>query len=697
MSNFRNTAGCLNRLVGCQAEEPDVKNIELKYLTCRLGEKEGEAGATVNYRGEEHVFSATELMAMFLGKLKMTTQNEIKSAMSDCVVAVPVYFTDAQRRAMLDACSIAGLNCLRLINDTTATALCYGLTKNEMFGEKPKNVCFVDIGYSSMKVTIVAFTKGHLEIKGTAFDKHLGGRDFDEALADHFAESIQKAFATDIKGSVRTVLRLRTACEKIKKVLSSISSTKADLETESRDFPLQITREAFESLAQPLLAKVQACLNKALASAGIDVDHIDAVEVVGGSTRIPAVKQIIVSTIGKEISTTLNQDEAVARGCAFQCAIESPSFRVREFGVRDIISYPVKVSWGGPEGAKDVVLFPAQSHLPSLKPLFTSQALPLTIQALYSQPEDLPAGTNPLLGTYTIASGKAAISPDSKIRVDVAVSGHGLVGVKKALLIEERLEEVAGPEPDSPKETKKIIREYELTVSAKTASRTTAEIAKMREAEFGLALTDKYAQELDDSRNSLEEYIYEMRSKLEGVYQPFTVPGTAEAFVASLSSAEEWLYSEHEAENKEMYQAKLEELKKVGQPIATRAKEHEGRPHAEDLLRQLTAAILQKAADLDLVDEDLAKIQSECASRIAWLSKELTVQAALPKYADAKLTCARINEQREKLLSTTSTLFSKAKPKKTESPAPADSACSDECCDGATPCEPEAPVNMDID
>lgn len=677
MSNLRNTVSCLNRFVGRSADEADIE-IERKFWTCKQGEKDGEVAAVVSYRGEEHTFGATEIMAMFLGKLKGIAQNESKVSVSDCVISVPVHFTDVQRRAMLDAASISGLNCLRLINDTTATALCYGLTKNDQFTEKPKNVCFVDIGYSSMKVTVVSFTKGNLEIKGTAWDRHLGGRDFDEALVDHFAQNIQTTFKEDLKSSPRGILRLRTACEKIKKVLSGISSTKVELETESRDFPLHMTRELFEQLITPLLGKVETCLAKALSAASLSVAEIDSVEIVGGSTRIPSIKQNITTFFGKETSTTLNQDEAIARGCAFQCAIESPSFKVREFGIKDVISFPYKVTWEAAEGPKEVEVFPEHSNLPSIKPLFIGDKLPLTLKAFYTEKAEVPAGTKAQVASFEVSGAKILPSPDAKVRVDIGINGHGLIYVKKALLIEEKLEEVAGETPEAPKQTKKIIREHEIALKSSSASLAVKELQQRKDAEFALCLSDKYAQELDDSRNSLEEYIYEARAKLDDVLKPFVQESDATVFKQLLSDSETWLYEEHESENKEMYLGKLAELKKIGNPIYIRAKEHENRPYSEALFRQLIETIVAKSNDLVIEDAELAKLHQECATKLAWLQTEMAQQAALPLFADPKLTVARINDQREKLLTVSSAIFAKATPKPTESPVPTENITTEE-------------------
>jgi heat shock protein 4 len=694
MSNFRNTVSCLNRFIGKNADDGDL-NVEKAFWTCAFTSKNGKPAAHICYRGEEKDFDATELMSMFLGKLKTIAQNETKSAVADCVVSVPVYFNDFQRRAMIDACQIAGLNCLRLLNDTTATALCYGLTKNEMFSEQPRNVCFIDIGFSGTKICIASFTKGNLEIKSNGFDKDLGGRNFDELLADHFSEQLKSKFNVEIRQNARSIIRLRTVCEKIKKVLSGISSTKAELETEDRDFTLEMTREQFEELAGPLLRRLESCLLQAISQSGLALDAIHSVEIVGGSTRIPIVKQTIASITGKEISTTLNQDEAVARGCTFQCAIESPSFRVKEFGVKDIISFPVKFSWNhnGNE-CKAVEVFPNQSTLPSVKPLFIEKSVPLDIQACYSQPELLPPGTNPLIASFSIKGSKNSYGPNSKTRLDTCISGHGIVEIKKATLIEESVELIGGESADAPKQTKRITREYELNVETVSSSLPSAELQKLKDVEFSYSLSDKYAQELDDSRNALEEYIYDLRSKIEDSLSSFASPKEKDSIPPVLNDCENWLYSDHEAENKELFLNKLAELRKLGDPIFHRFKESEERPKSECSLRQLVLLLLEKIDTVDLEEADQQKIKNECAAKINWLEAQLLAQSQTALYENPKLTVKLINDQREKLLSQTSVIFARAKPKKIDEPAP---LCTESNDDSASQNYTESAPNMDID
>ncbi|KAF9577045.1 adenyl-nucleotide exchange factor sse1, partial [Lunasporangiospora selenospora] len=181
ISNSKNTVSSLKRLLGRTFADREVQEIEKDFIT------NGQLAVKVNYLGEQAAFTTVQIFAMYLTKIKEITTNELRGPVSDCVIAVPSWFTDVQRRAALDAAEIAGLNVLRLINDSTATALGYGITKTDLPEDKPRNVCFVDIGHSSYTVTVVAFIKGQLTVKARTFDRHFGGRNFDRLLVDHFA------------------------------------------------------------------------------------------------------------------------------------------------------------------------------------------------------------------------------------------------------------------------------------------------------------------------------------------------------------------------------------------------------------------------------------------------------------------------------------------------------------------------------
>jgi heat shock protein 4 len=271
---LKNTVGSLTRLAGRSLNDPDV-TIEKDFLSVPLIEKDGQLGARVKYHGEDHEFTAAQLAAMFLTRAKQTASAELKLPVNDMVLACPAWYTDAQRRCLLDAADIAGIKILRLINETTATALGYGITKLDLPSaeEKPRRVAFIDIGHSNYTCSIAEFKKGELKIVATACDRHFGGRNFDKALMDHFRKVFQEKHKIDIYTNDKAKVRVASAVEKMKKILSANAGAPINIEMVMNDVDVSgfLKREELEDLVAPLLAKATGPLEQALADAKLKV------------------------------------------------------------------------------------------------------------------------------------------------------------------------------------------------------------------------------------------------------------------------------------------------------------------------------------------------------------------------------------------------------------------------------------------
>lgn len=328
ISNLKNTVGSLTRLAGRTINDPDVQ-IEQEFVSAPLVEVNGQVGAQVTYLGQKQVFTATQLIAMFLTKARETASKELRLPVNDMVIAVPAWYTDAQRRGIIDAAEVAGLKVLRLINETTATALGYGITKLDLPGpeEKPRRVAIVDIGHSNYTCSICEFKKGELKVISTAYDRHFGGRNFDQVIIEHFRQEFKEKNKIDINENPKARVRVAAAVEKLKKVLSANAMAPINIESLMNDVDVRgmLKREELEELVKPLLDRAHIPLEQALAEAKLTKDDIDFVELVGGCTRVPALKAIIQGFFGKTLNFTMNADEAIARGCAFSCAILSQS------------------------------------------------------------------------------------------------------------------------------------------------------------------------------------------------------------------------------------------------------------------------------------------------------------------------------------------------------------------------------------
>lgn len=339
MMNPKSTISQVKRLIGRNFRHPEVQE-ELRRLP--FGTSEGPGGEILvhlQYMGETHTFTPVQIMAMLFVHLKHTAEKNLETPVLDCVIGIPAYFTDFQRRAYLNAAAIAGLRPLRLMHDSTATALGYGIYKTDFPNSGPTNVVFVDIGHCDTQVSVASFETGHLRILSHAFDPSLGGRDFDEVLFSHFAAQFKERYNIDVLSNVRACIRLRAACEKLKKVLSANAEAPINIEClmDEKDVNGFIKRDEFEQLSAGLLKRITVPCHKALDDSHLSADNIHSVELVGSGSRIPSITRMLASLFNREPRRTLNASECVARGCALQCAMLSPIFRVRDYEVRVLL------------------------------------------------------------------------------------------------------------------------------------------------------------------------------------------------------------------------------------------------------------------------------------------------------------------------------------------------------------------------
>ena len=391
VSNLKNTISGFKHLLGRKFKDPVVQN-ELRLIAYRVEElPDGGVGIRVNYMDEDHVFSPEQITAMLFTKLKHDAAVALHTQIYDCVITVPSYFTNAERKALLDAAGIAGLNCLRLMNETTATALSYGFYKQDLPApeEKSRNVIFVDFGHSAIQISACAFNKGKLKMLAAASDL-VGGRDVDLLLAEQISKEFVQKYKIDPRTNKKAFIRLLTEIEKLKKQMSA-NSTKLPLNIECfmNDIDVQssLQRCDMEDVCKSLFQRIEEVMKRCLRDSKLSLDEIHSVEIVGGSSRIPAVKTLIEQIFGKTSSTTLNQDEAVARGGALQCAIMSPAVRVRDFSVTDIQPYSVMITFDNENGQRsDMEVFPVNHPVPFSRLLTMARREPFTVKLYYSDP-----------------------------------------------------------------------------------------------------------------------------------------------------------------------------------------------------------------------------------------------------------------------------------------------------------------------
>lgn len=584
--NLKNTVSNLSRLVGLSGSHPDFET-EQKHLLVALVAAEPELKAKVRLAGEQTEFTATQLAAMYLNHMKEVAQKGINNKISDVVVAVPVWYTEKERRAIADAVKVAGMNPVRLVNEVTAAAVSYGVFKLNL-PEEPKNVAFVDIGYSTYTVSIALVKKGELKVLGLAFDKHFGGRDLDRAIAEHFADEFKEKFKIDIRTNPKAYHRVLAASEKVKKVLSANTTAPVSIESlmDDKDVRGTMERLELEEHIKPLLDRIHVPIEKALKLAGLTADQIDLIEVIGGCTRVPLIKARLSEVFGKQLSFTLNQDEAIARGAAFICAIHLPTLRVRPFKFEDCNPYSVLYFWDkGEEDLDHMEVFPAGLPYPSAKMITLYRSGDFDIWAEYTKEEELPRGTSSKIAKWHVSGvkvpeGETSVAVKLKLRADPS----GFYTVENAYTLVEKIvkEEVPkeeGKEDEEPeyKEVKKLVKDLDLVVEAEDFGLPEAVKNEFFEKEFSLVATDKLVAETEERKNSLEEYIYDLRGKLEGIYAPFALEQEKTKLQELLTKTEDWLYEEGEDTTKAKYIAKYEELARTGNLIRGRylAKEEE--------------------------------------------------------------------------------------------------------------------------
>ncbi|KAK9677123.1 hypothetical protein RND81_11G123000 [Saponaria officinalis] len=725
LMNPKNTISEIKRLIGRKFSDPELQR-DLKSVPFTVTEgDDGYPLINARYLGETRTFTPTQVLGMLLSNLKSIAEKNLNAAVVDCCIGIPVYFTDLQRRAIIDAATIAGLHPLRLIHETTATALAYGIYKTDLPENDPINIAFIDVGHSSLQVCIAAFKKGQLKILAHSFDRSLGGRDFDEVLFQHFAAKFKEEYKIDVYQNARACLRLRTACEKLKKVLSANPVAPLNIEClmDEKDVRGVIKREEFEEISIPVLERVKLPLEKALAEAGLTTEQIHTVEVVGSGSRVPAIIKILTEFFGKEPRRTMNASECVAKGCALECAILSPTFRVKDFQVNESFPFSISMSWKNPaagahNGATEqsTVVIPKGTTIPCLKAVTIMRTGTLAVDLHYTEVSELQAPSQ--ISNYTIGPFQSAKGDGAKLKVKVRLNLHGIVSVESATLLEEEEIDVsvskdeAKMDTDVPNEgvspendvnmqdakengipesgeasaaeavekpvqmdtdiktdaSKKKVKKSSVPVSEVVhGGLTKSGVEKAVEKEFEMALQDRVMEETKDRKNAVEAYVYEMRNKLNDKYHEFVTPSEKDEFIAILQEVEDWLYEDGEDETKSVYTVKLDDLKKKGNPVEERYKEHMERGGAVQQLvycvNSFKEAAMSPDPKFDHIElSERQKVLNACVEAEAWLREKQQHQDALPKHATPVLRTADVMKKAEEVNRLCRPIMTKPKP-----------------------------------